>query len=91
MKHYRGDFQIIRYVIERVMNMCGSGTKDPLGPGDLSVEEFITYALPIAVFRPERSAYAGQKQFPVFLFLFIRMHQTISSSAAPYESDLALC
>ena len=65
------------------MNMCGSRTKDPLGPGDLSVEEFITYALPIAVFRPEGSAYASQKQFPVFLLLFIRMHQIISLFAFP--------
>jgi hypothetical protein len=83
MKHHRRDFQIIRYIIERVMNVCGSRAEDPLGPGDLSVKEFIAYAFPIAVFRPEGSAYTSQKQSPVVLFLFIKMYHIISLSAFP--------
>jgi hypothetical protein len=82
VKHYRRDFQVVRYVIERIMNVCGSRAENSLGPCDLPIEEFIADTFAVTVSRPEGPAYTGKKQFPVFLFVFMTMHQSISLSAA---------
>ncbi len=59
LEHHRGGVQVGGDVIQGKMDVQGPGAEDPLGAGDLLVEQFVTDRSGVAFFFPEGTADAG--------------------------------